>query len=57
MNMLGTTNLLLFDYFLKWADKNISNPTLRKSCGGKDHDWDDRDDWGHGGHGHGHGHR
>lgn len=57
MNMLGTTNLLLFDYFLKWADKNISNPTLRKSCGKKDNDWNDRDDWGHGGHGWGHGHK
>jgi hypothetical protein len=35
MNMLGTTNLKLFDFFLKWAGENIDNPMVdnSKSCG------------------------
>jgi hypothetical protein len=28
MNMLGTTNLKLFDFFLEWAGDNIENPML-----------------------------
>lgn len=46
MGMLGSTALREFDFFLEWADKNIPNPTLKKSCQVK-HDHDD----------HGHGHR
>ena len=35
MNMLATTNLKLFDFFLKWAGENIDNPMVdnSKSCG------------------------
>jgi len=32
MNMLGFTNIALFDYFLAWADKNIPNPIVATSC-------------------------
>ena len=32
MNMLGTTNIALFDYFLAWADKNIPNPPSTGKC-------------------------
>jgi hypothetical protein len=32
MNMLGTTNIALIDYYLDWADKNIPNPTVATSC-------------------------
>jgi hypothetical protein len=32
MNMLGETNLQLFDLFLDWADKNIPNPIVATSC-------------------------
>jgi len=32
MNMLGTTNIALFDYFQAWADKNIPNPIVATSC-------------------------
>jgi hypothetical protein len=38
MNMLGTTNLALFDFFLSWADKYIKNPFVRGSCRKDDHD-------------------
>jgi len=40
MNMLGTTNLKLFDFFLEWARKNIDNPLLPASaeCGGGGND-------------------
>jgi hypothetical protein len=32
MNMLGTTNIALFDLFLEWADKNIPNPMAATAC-------------------------
>ncbi len=32
MNMLGTTNIALFDLFLDWANKNIPNPMIDHSC-------------------------
>jgi hypothetical protein len=32
MNMLGTTNIALFDFFLAWADKNIPNPIVATAC-------------------------
>jgi hypothetical protein len=32
MNMLGTTNIALFDLFLDWAGKNIPNPIVATSC-------------------------
>jgi hypothetical protein len=32
MNMLGSTNLKLFDFFLQWADKNIKNPIVQDKC-------------------------
>jgi len=32
MNMLGTTNLALFDFFLDWASKNIENPFVPDGC-------------------------
>jgi hypothetical protein len=37
MNMLGTTNLALFDFFLEWAGENIDNPLVRGGgrCGNK----------------------
>ena len=37
MNMLGTTNLALFDFFLEWAGENIDNPLVRGAgrCGNK----------------------
>ena len=50
MGMLGRTALKEFDFFLEWADKNISNPMEKSSCSGNHHDDDDDD------HGHGHGH-
>jgi hypothetical protein len=34
MNMLGTTNIALFDLFLEWADKNIPNPIVANACPG-----------------------
>jgi hypothetical protein len=50
MNMLGTNNLALFDYFLDWAKKNIPNPKHKGGCADNDHhhhDDDDDDDHGH----------
>ena len=44
MNMLGTSNLDLFDYFLAWADKNIDNPKHKGGCADGDDDRDDDDD-------------
>ena len=41
MNMLGTNNLELFDYFLAWAKTNIDNPKHKGGCADGD---DDRDD-------------
>ena len=37
MNMLGTTNLALFDFFLEWAKENIPNPMVAPAgrCAGK----------------------
>jgi hypothetical protein len=32
MNMLGTTNLAVFDYAMTWADQNIQNPIVETSC-------------------------
>lgn len=32
MNMLGTTNLALFDFFLEWASENIDNPFVPGGC-------------------------
>ena len=32
MNMLGTTNLAVFDYTMTWADQNIQNPIVETSC-------------------------
>ena len=32
MNMLGTTNLAVFDYAMTWADQNIQNPIVDTSC-------------------------
>jgi len=32
MNMLGTTNLLMFDLMLEWANRNISNPLGDTQC-------------------------
>jgi hypothetical protein len=54
MGMLGSTALAQFDYFLDWAEKNISNPIVKTSCqksGGRD---DDHGDGHHGGHDNGH---
>jgi hypothetical protein len=34
MNMIGTTNLIMFDLIMDWAGKNIKNPIERDSCGG-----------------------
>ncbi len=50
MGMLGSTALPEFDFFLDWAEKNIPNPTLKKSCEYKrdnGHDHDDDHDHGH----------
>ena len=32
MNMLGSTNLKLFDFFLEWASTNIKNPMAKDKC-------------------------
>jgi len=32
MNMLDTTNLALFDFFLEWVSENIPNPVVASSC-------------------------
>jgi hypothetical protein len=32
MGMLGKTALPEFDFFLEWAEQNIKNPMLKKSC-------------------------
>jgi hypothetical protein len=32
MNMLGSTNLKLFDFFLEWASTNIPNPMAKDKC-------------------------
>jgi hypothetical protein len=32
MNMLGSTNLKLFDFFLEWAGKYIKNPMAKDKC-------------------------
>jgi hypothetical protein len=49
MGMLGSTALPEFDFFLDWAEKNIPNPTLKKSCEYKrDNGHDDDDDHDHG---------
>ncbi len=36
MNMIGLTNLKMFDLIMDWADKNIKNPMARGDCGDKD---------------------
>jgi len=33
MNMIGTTNLIMFDLLMDWASKNIKNPILGGECG------------------------
>jgi len=33
MNMIGTTNLIMFDLLMDWASKNINNPILGGECG------------------------
>jgi len=44
--MLGTTNLLFFDFILDWASKNIKNPIVHGAgkCGEKGDKDDDEDD-------------
>ena len=32
MNMLGTTQIELFDLFLEWAEEHIPNPIVKTSC-------------------------
>jgi hypothetical protein len=44
MNMLGTNNLDLFDYFLAWSKKNIDNPSYKGGCASGDDDRDQHDD-------------
>jgi hypothetical protein len=44
MMMVGTTSGKVFDYALKWADKNIRNPMLKGGCDDdRGHDDDDDD--------------
>ena len=33
MNMIGTTNLIMFDLLMGWASTNIPNPMDRSQCG------------------------
>ena len=33
MNMIGTTNLIMFDLIMDWASKNIKNPIVDGECG------------------------
>ena len=33
MNMIGTTNLIMFDLLMDWAGKNIKNPIVDSECG------------------------
>ena len=33
MNMIGTTNLIMFDLLMDWASKNIKNPIVSDECG------------------------
>jgi hypothetical protein len=33
MNMIGTTNLIMFDLLMNWASKNIKNPIVESGCG------------------------
>ena len=33
MNMIGTTNLIMFDLIMNWASKNIKNPIVDGQCG------------------------
>jgi hypothetical protein len=35
MNMLGTTNIAIFNVMLDWADRNIRNQPRQTSCGGR----------------------
>ena len=50
MNMVGTTAREVFDYALRWADQNIRNPIVARSCTGGQDDDDHDDDHGHHGH-------
>jgi hypothetical protein len=36
MNMIGTTNLIMFDLLMNWASKNIKNPIVPGQCGESD---------------------
>ena len=36
MNMLGTTNIAVFDFLLEWASTNIPNPFVPDGCGDKE---------------------
>ena len=36
MNMIGTTNLIMFDLIMNWASKNIKNPIVENGCGEDD---------------------
>ncbi|HWS66830.1 MAG TPA: hypothetical protein VN325_29045 [Steroidobacteraceae bacterium] len=36
MNMIGTTNLIMFDLIMNWASKNIKNPIVENGCGEND---------------------
>ena len=36
MNMIGTTNLIMFDLLMDWASKNIKNPIVENGCGEDD---------------------
>jgi len=35
MNMIGTTNLIMFDLINELASKNIKNPIVENGCGRK----------------------
>jgi hypothetical protein len=36
MNMIGTTNLVMFDLLMSWANQNINNPIVHE-CGDEGH--------------------
>jgi len=36
MNMIGTTNLIMFDLIMNWASKNIKKPIVENGCGEDD---------------------
>jgi hypothetical protein len=38
MNMIGTTNLIMFDLLMNWASKNIDNPMVHAACGENEDD-------------------